>query len=187
MNNFDLPRYLGLWYEVRKYPFIFTIGGKCITANYGLNSDQSVSVLNKQIRNGKEESILGSARVKSSGVATLGVTFPTGPCERFNALNNIEIFNDLIYFSVRAEANYNVLFTDYDQFAVVYSCSGFLGLINAKSVWILSRTRIASPQVIEKAYEVLRQNQISTAFLAETDQRNCPEDIQFNTIDSFRN
>lgn len=79
MQNFDANRYLGLWYEVRKYPFIFTIGGRCITATYGLNPDQTVSVLNKQIRNGMENTIKGSARSIIPGVGSLAVTFPNVP------------------------------------------------------------------------------------------------------------
>lgn len=80
-SNFDAHRYLGLWYEVEKYPFIFTLGGKCITAEYGLRSDGKVSVFNKQIRNGREDTIIGSARLSKPGFGVLGVTFPNVPCE----------------------------------------------------------------------------------------------------------
>ena len=79
--NFDANRYLGLWYEVEKYPFIFTLGGKCVTAEYGLNPNGTISVFNKQIRNNKEDTILGTARVIKPGVGVLGVTFPNVPCE----------------------------------------------------------------------------------------------------------
>lgn len=81
VQNFDANRYLGLWYEVKKYPFIFTLGGKCITAEYGLNSNGTVSVLNKQQRNGRDESILGWARVINHNVGILGVNFANVPCE----------------------------------------------------------------------------------------------------------
>lgn len=47
VNNFNLPRYLGLWYEVKKYPFVFTIGAKCVTAFYGLNPNGTASVFNR--------------------------------------------------------------------------------------------------------------------------------------------
>lgn len=79
VQNFEVQRYLGLWYEVKKYPFIFTLGGKCITADYGLNSNGTVSVLNTQQKNGREDTILGWAREVKPGV--LGVNFPNVPCE----------------------------------------------------------------------------------------------------------
>lgn len=81
VQPFKLQRYLGLWYEVKKYPFIFTLGGKCVTAEYGLNSNGTVSVYNQQTRNGKVDSISGLATIKNVDVATLGVTFPNVPCE----------------------------------------------------------------------------------------------------------
>lgn len=79
VKNFDAQRYLGLWFEVKKYPFIFTLGGKCITADYGINSNGTLSVLHKQQRNGKEETIKGWAR--EVGVGILGVNFLNVPCE----------------------------------------------------------------------------------------------------------
>ncbi|CRK89848.1 CLUMA_CG003458, isoform A [Clunio marinus] len=163
VQNFDLHRYLGLWYEVKKYPFIFTLGGKCITAEYGLNANGTVSVFNKQIRNGREETILGSARIIRSGV--LGVTFSNVPFQ--------------------TEANYNVLDTDYQSYAVVYSCNSFLSLVNGRIVWILTRTRFPSQAVIDKAYQVMRSNGLSTSYLASTDNTDCPDELP-NGIDSFR-
>lgn len=81
MQNFDVKRYLGLWYEVQKYPFIFTLGGTCVTANYELNADQTVQVFNRQIRKSQEDTIKGTARLIQPGVGALGVTFPNVPCK----------------------------------------------------------------------------------------------------------
>lgn len=47
VNNFNLHKYLGLWYEVKKYPFVFTVGAKCVTAFYGLNPNGTASVFNR--------------------------------------------------------------------------------------------------------------------------------------------
>lgn len=81
VRNFDAQRYLGLWYEVEKYPFLFTLGGKCITAEYGQNPNGTVSVFNRQYRGTREETILGLASLNKPGVGTLTVTFPSVPCE----------------------------------------------------------------------------------------------------------
>jgi apolipoprotein D and lipocalin family protein len=79
VKDFDVKKYTGLWYEVKKYPNFFSFGAKCITANYQLKADGNVSVENKQVRLGANESILGNARLISSGI--LGVSFPSVPCK----------------------------------------------------------------------------------------------------------
>jgi hypothetical protein len=42
-------QYLGEWYEVERYFAWFEFGGKCVTANYSLNEDSSMKIINKQI------------------------------------------------------------------------------------------------------------------------------------------
>lgn len=79
VENFDIKRYLGLWYEIEKYPTPFSRGTKCITATYGLRQDGNISVLNQQVYpNGTKDGVEGVARPVSSGV--LSVSFPTSQC-----------------------------------------------------------------------------------------------------------
>jgi lipocalin len=81
VQNFDVKKYMGLWYEFKKYPNFFSLGSKCITATYDLKKDGTVSVFNQQVKNGAEDKILGVARLLSPGVGELGVSFPTVPCD----------------------------------------------------------------------------------------------------------
>lgn len=77
--------------------------------------------------------------------------------------------------------------TDYDNYAVVYACRSMLSLMNAKIVWILSRHRYPPQHILDRAYDVIRINGLSTALLATTDNDNCVGDILVNTINNFRN
>merc|ERR1711973_689895 len=67
IQDFDLARYAGVWYEINRYPNSFQDkNGKCVTATYGAIDDVTVSVNNSQIsltRRGKWESggIMGKA------------------------------------------------------------------------------------------------------------------------------
>lgn len=60
----DVPRYLGTWYEVAKFPNWFQ--RKCVadtSANYQLLADGSVEVLNQcRQKNGEMQQALGAAR-----------------------------------------------------------------------------------------------------------------------------
>nr|XP_036220885.1 apolipoprotein D-like [Bactrocera oleae] len=49
VQDFDAEAYLGKWYEFSKYPFIFEAGGRCIQAEYGALTNDSVTVQNTQI------------------------------------------------------------------------------------------------------------------------------------------
>jgi apolipoprotein D and lipocalin family protein len=76
-TTIDLNRYLGKWYQIAALPQVFSFNAKCVTAEYSLNSDGSVKVVNKQItQDGSAQEIVGRATVEpNSGNAKLRVGF----------------------------------------------------------------------------------------------------------------
>lgn len=87
IQNFNLPLYLGRWFEIKSYPAIFQLGGRCIEAIYGLNPNGTVSVLNKMVRI-RQEVNLGIAELANpgSGEGILIVNFPTSPGRIINLI-----------------------------------------------------------------------------------------------------
>ncbi|XP_013115335.2 apolipoprotein D-like [Stomoxys calcitrans] len=154
VKNFDANRYLGRWYEQQKYPFIFELGGKCIYAQYGLLQNGDISVYNFNINEltGAPKDIRGSAKIV--GPAKLLVTFDNMP-------------------AFAGGANYWVLDTDYENYAVVYSCTDILGFLKGQVVWILTRERDPKPQYIEQARELIKQLGLSLGPLQRTNQNGC--------------
>uniref|UniRef100_A0A1L8ECH5 Apolipoprotein D n=1 Tax=Haematobia irritans TaxID=7368 RepID=A0A1L8ECH5_HAEIR len=154
VQNFNANRYLGRWYEQEKYPFIFELGGKCIYAQYGLLPNGEISVYNFNINKvtGLPNDIQGSAKIVGPG--KLQVRF-----------NNMPAFV--------GAANYWVLDTDYENYAVVYSCTDILGFVNGQVVWILTRERNPHPQYIERARHVIKSNGLSLRPLQRTIQTGC--------------
>ncbi|XP_055639385.1 apolipoprotein D-like isoform X3 [Toxorhynchites rutilus septentrionalis] len=164
-KDFNPKAYLGRWYEQEKYPFVFELIGRCVIAEYGLNTDGTISVTNQQSNmiTGDENSIYGSARIVQP--AKLAVKFPV---------------------PLDVEAPYWVLGTDYKNYAVVLSCIDFGGLLNTKVVWILTRKRYPEIEIMEKAYSVLDAARLSRSYLTRTDQKNCAEIKEKNVMGASR-
>jgi len=79
VNNVDLKKYAGKWYEIASYPQRFQKGCNCTTAEYTLSEKGFVIVenrCNKDSVNGRLAYIKGKAFVeKNSGNAKLKVQF----------------------------------------------------------------------------------------------------------------
>ncbi|XP_077295529.1 apolipoprotein D-like [Arctopsyche grandis] len=149
-THFDPSSYTGKWYEYAKYFAVFELKGKCITATYTAASE-GVTVLNEQInmKTNQPSSIAGTATfTENSGVAKLSVVFPSIPFGR--------------------AAPYWVLDTDYDNYAVVYSCTEFL-FFHTDNVWILTRSPVPDQTIVDQAYSVMKDNGLKTSLLIPTD------------------
>ena len=74
IKKLDLTMYEGRWYQVygNRFDQTFEMYSKCITADYALNSNGSVSVLNSQLSNTNQlEQINGYAYYKNDIDATI--------------------------------------------------------------------------------------------------------------------
>ena len=60
--------YLGIWYEIERYEQFFQAGGDCVRAQYTLNADNSINVLNQAFV------IENSTRIEAEGIAR--ISFP---------------------------------------------------------------------------------------------------------------
>ncbi|XP_068197310.1 apolipoprotein D-like [Antennarius striatus] len=132
--NFDLNRYIGKWYEIQKLPTAFQ-RGECSTATYSLISPGVVRVFNKELLDdGTINTIFGSAQAKDPAepaklqVSFDGILSPPNP--------------------------YWVLSTNYENHALVYSCTDF-GLFHIELSWILSREPTLSEGTLNQLRGIL--------------------------------
>jgi len=78
VRNFNLERYVGLWYEIARLPHPFEEGISHATATYGIYPDHTVSVVNRGYRDSANKwvEIHGAARMKADpNVGELEVSF----------------------------------------------------------------------------------------------------------------
>ena len=65
ITSFDLDRYLGRWYEIARFDHRFERGMTDVTADYTLQSDGMVEVVNEGMRGGKLHRSVGRAKTTS--------------------------------------------------------------------------------------------------------------------------
>ncbi len=116
VENVDLTRYMGKWYEIARFDFSFEKGLVGTTAEYTLKSDGTVAVVNRGFEktlDGKPTVAEGKARGRKSG--------KSGELE--------------VAFFLNFYADYNILELDTVDYNYV-----LVGGSNDKYLWILSRT-----------------------------------------------
>lgn len=114
-TSFDIPSYMGLWYEIEKYEQSFQLGGDCVTAEYTLNKTSSeVHVLNSLTY--LEDNSTSNTIRAVEGKALLSFQEVTPIQGKFN----------VSFFDQPADrSNYWVLDTDYVNYSIVWSCEDF--------------------------------------------------------------
>ncbi|KAG8037737.1 hypothetical protein G9C98_005948 [Cotesia typhae] len=156
IEKLNVTMYLGKWYEAERYFSISDFGAKCGTFNYSKEENGSLKLLSSQISSltGVESSIVGRARpIERADDPKFSVSYQSLP--------------------IQYPMPHWVLGTDYDTYAVLWSCSN-VGIFSMRSAWILTRERQPPVPVLEQAYKILDKNQISRAYFSRTDQKNCP-------------
>jgi apolipoprotein D and lipocalin family protein len=126
VKEVDLTRYTGKWYEIARYPHRFEKGCSSVTAEYSLQDDGTIQVVNRCIlreQGGKEKRAEGKAKVvDTASNAKLKVSFFW------------PFYGD--YWIVKLDDNY--------QYAII-------GEPSRKYVWILART----PEIDRDLYDQL--------------------------------
>ena len=70
----DLNRYLGEWYEIARFDHSFERGVEKAKANYTLNEDGTIKVVNSGIKDGKPKTAIGKGK-RTDTPALLRVSF----------------------------------------------------------------------------------------------------------------
>ncbi|XP_076636216.1 apolipoprotein D-like [Colletes latitarsis] len=155
MANFDMNKFLGVWYETERYFQLTEVVSRCVMANYTVGTDGKFHVSNQVtnrftgIKRVVEGEIKKAPSKAEEGKLVVKYTIPLTP-----------------------ETKYSVLETDYDTYAVLWSCSG-IGPFHTQNAWVMTRERLAPGTVVQKAYAVLDKYKISRTFFVKTDQDDC--------------
>lgn len=147
VNQLDIKRYLGTWYEIARYDHRFERGMVGVTANYSMRNDGKIKVLNSGYKNsldGKYSQAEGKAKIPDpeNNPAKLKVSF--------------------FWFFY---GDYFVLDLDEDyQWALIGSSSD-------KYLWILSRKPYLEKALYEKLLDKLQKRGYDISKLIKVEQK----------------
>ena len=143
VDEFDLSRYLVEWYEIARYDHSFERGMDNTMAEYILQDDGKVVVLNTGWKNGKFKIAEGKAKYKD----------PEGDP------GHLRVSFFLFFYS-----DYNVMMVDEN-----YQIS-LVGSKAEKYLWILSRTPVPDPVLLEMVLTEAKNRGYDTSELIWVDQ-----------------
>lgn len=140
VKSLDLDRYLGTWYEIARYDHSFERGLTHAKAQYSLNDDGMVTVMNSGIKNSQRKVSKGKAKLTDTQ-GLLRVSF-FGP-----------FYSDYRVMMLSEDYNY-----------------ALIGSGNAKYLWILSRTPEVPGEVLDQILSVASGRGYDTDKLIWVDQ-----------------
>ena len=131
-ENFNASAYMGLWHEQAREADFPWESNNCQQARYSINADGTVAVLNSQY-DPKADDVTSAAAVATFDGAKGKVKF----------------------FPFAPAGDYSVLYTDYENLAIVYSCDSYL-LAKTEFIWVLTRSQEPDEALIYKGLQVIK-------------------------------
>ncbi|RZF40496.1 hypothetical protein LSTR_LSTR000375 [Laodelphax striatellus] len=162
VNNFDSKKFEGEWYEVERSFYIMEVAHGCIKFNFTLEGN-SLRIATRSLNRvtGKMSTSYGRAK----------------PHYLAPSILNYQVDNSLPSYLARMlpqSGKYIILDTDYDNYAILYSCSD-LGFFHADLLWVLGRKQDLPVDSRVRVYDKLFQLNINTDRLVLSPQKKCPE------------
>jgi len=150
-------RYLGRWWLQDKFAQLSDLRGKCRSQVY------SVNLVNKTIhRHTDYLTAIGNQPSSESGLISF---------------EDIKDSNLLKYTEGKADQSslvYRVLATDYDTFTIEYNCEDSNIIKRKEQIWIYTRAKIPTRNVLKRAYKSLKILGLNGWKLKKADQ-SCAE------------
>ena len=141
----DLDKFVGKWVTITSLPKIFTRGCLYQTADYAINEESNVSVLNTCIKRNKLKKIWGVATV-----------------DDLTTNADLTVHFRLFWGLLNVEGDYKVIALD-DEYKYI-----MVGGDDRKSLWIMSRDKTIPAEVLEEYKDIAEGYGFNTKRLSDS-------------------
>lgn len=130
VDNFDLNKYLGTWYEIARFDHFFEKNLYNVKAEYSLINENKINVENfgYNIKTKKNKKIIGNATIKNSNKGQLIVSF---------------------FWPIKSQYNIILLDKDYNYAVIAGN--------NYEYLWILSRNKEMNKKLYKEILNKLKK------------------------------
>ncbi|XP_053625506.1 apolipoprotein D-like isoform X2 [Plodia interpunctella] len=162
LPNFDISKMTGTWYEVERSFYLMELSASCTELHVSLNEKGYLLIsINTVNRLGRPSASYG-----------LGI-----PSHNGSSLFRYKVNNRMPYIIGRllpGAGLYNILFTDYNRFALVWSCTS-LTVAHSDRIWVLGRKREIPAELRAQIYALMAELRLDPDRLIISKNNNCSE------------
>ncbi|KAL9875405.1 glial Lazarillo isoform 1-T11 [Glossina fuscipes fuscipes] len=174
MPKFNMSQILGQWYEVEHSFYLPEIASGCTTLEFQpLNRQELSSFNNFKL----EVAIKTINRLTGNPSVNLGYATPENFKSSIMDFKFHTRFPEVIARLLPGSGKYQILYTDYDNFAILWSCGSLGSLGYVDQIWIFGRERDFPFEIRSKIYDALKQLGLGPDRLVLTKNKDCPKKL----------
>ncbi|XP_069689308.1 apolipoprotein D [Periplaneta americana] len=163
MKTLNLKMFEGQWYEVERSFYLMEMFSSCTSLSIKAKPSGALKVTIKNIN-----------RLTGSPSVSLGTAVPI---KNASAELNYRVdtkFPSAVARMMPGSGRYHVLDTDYDTYAILWSCSN-LTVMHADLIWVLGRHRELPVWARAHIYNKLSELNLDSDRLILTRHKDCPD------------
>ncbi|KPJ00153.1 PREDICTED: apolipoprotein D-like [Papilio xuthus] len=169
LQDFDINKMVGKWYEVERSFYLMELSASCTELRVKLNNRGQLDIV---------------IHTRNRWTGTHCITRGMGVMSHDGASSfRYRVHNRMPYVIGRllpGAGQYSILATDYDHFALIWSCTG-LSLAHSDRMWVLGRKREIDAQLRAYIYNLLNNFGMDADRLILSKNNDCPDYDKNNT------
>uniref|UniRef100_A0A336K828 Josephin-2 n=1 Tax=Culicoides sonorensis TaxID=179676 RepID=A0A336K828_CULSO len=171
MPKFNVTKFLGKWLEVERSFYLPEIATGCASMTF----ENSTARLDE----GKPQLEIAIKTINLwTGAPSVSIGNAILESDR-SSIMNVQLQSRLpaaISRLLPGSGKYQVLYTDYENFAILWSCANF-GIAFTDQIWLLGREKDYSLEIRTKIYDALRQLGLDSDRLIVSKNKDCPNTL----------